>query len=169
MGYDESTNLISFSSPYLNHIVETIYNASLDRDKNGNLKKYHSGRQILNPSHSYLIKSSIAKERNKAAVENVTIIVKLIEQAGDKGTPHIKASKIIERNEALKMRLNAHKNPSLLLKRIFEKTWELLRNETRLFEVYDGILLPDPKDAKNIPTARNLNEITFSFPHNGKK
>ena len=169
MGYDESTNLISFSSPYLNHIVETIYNASLDRDKNGNLKKYHSGRQIINPSHSYLIKSSIVKERNKAAVENVMIIVKLIEQTGDKGTPHIKASKIIERNEALKMRLKAHKNPSLLLKRIFEKTWKLLRDETRLLEVYDGILLPDPKDAKNIPTARNLNEISFSFPHNGKK
>ena len=169
MGYDGIKNTISFSSPYLNHIVETIYNASLSKDKNGNLKKYHSGRQIINPSHSYLIKSSIAKERNKAAVENVMIIVKLIEQAGDKGTPHIKASKIIERNEALKMRIARDKMPSTLLKRVFKKTWELLRDETRLLEVYDGILLPDPEDAKNIPTAKNLKEITFSFPHNGKK
>ena len=169
MGYDESTNTISFSSPYLNHLVRTIYNASLSRDKSGNLRKYKSGRQIHQPNHSYLIKPTIAKERNKAAAENVMIIVKVIEQTGNVGIPHIKASTIVERNEALKLRLKQYAKPSMLLKRVFKKTWELLRDETRLLEVYDGIILPNPEDIVNIPTMDNLNILTFSFPHNGKK
>ena len=168
MGYDESTNLIRFSSPYLNHIIETIYNASLSRDKHGSLRKYKSSRQITNPSHSYLVKPSIAKERNKAAVENVFIIVRVIEQAGN-NTPHIKASTLIERNEALKTRLEQDKHTSTLLKSVFTKTWELLRDQTRLLEVYSEIVLPNPEDAQNIPTASTLKEITFTFRHNGKK
>ena len=169
MGYDESTNIIQFSSPYINHVVGIIYNASLSRDRKGNLRQYQSGRQIINPSHSYLTKPSIAKERNKAAVENVFNIIKVIEQAGDKGTPHIKAVTLIERNEALKARLDRDKNPSALLKRVFKRTWELLRDQTRLLEVYDGIVLPNPEDPRNIPTLTNLNELNFDFPHNGKK
>lgn len=170
MGYDESTNTIQFSSPYMNYIVGIIYNASLSRDRKGNLRQYQSGRQILNPSHSYLIKPSIAKERNKAAVENVFIIVKVIEQAGDNGTPHIKASTIIERNEVLKARLQRDRNhAAIFLKRVFTRTWELLRDQTRLLEVYDEIVLPNPEDPRNIPTVTNLYELKFDFPHNGKK
>lgn len=169
MGYDESTNLISFSSPYLNHIVKTIYNASLVRDRNGNLRKYKSGKQVIKPSYSYLIKSSIAKERNKAAVENVRIIVQVIEQAGDKGTPHIKASTIVERNKVLKIRLSEDTHPNRLLARVFKKTWELLRNQTTLLETYEGIELPDPDDVRNIPTPGNLDKLVFEFPHKGKR
>ena len=101
MGYDAAKNTISFSSPYLNHIVKTIYNASLVRDKNGNFKKCKSSKQIVSPSHSYLIKSSIAKERNKVAVENVRNIVQLIEQAGSKGTPRISCNCCKESSENL--------------------------------------------------------------------
>ena len=75
----------------------------------------------------------------------------------------------MERNEALKTRLEQDKHPSTLLKRVFTKTWELLRDQTRLFEVYSGIALPNPEDAQNIPTASTLKEITFTFRHNGKR
>ena len=115
-----------------------------------------------------MIKSSITKERNKAAVENVRIIVQVIEQAGSIGTPHIKASTIVERNEVQKSRLLKDTHPNRLLARVFKKTWELLRDQTTLLETYDEIKLPDPNDVKNIPTPGNLNEIVFSFPHKGK-
>ena len=55
----------------------------------------------------------------------------------------------------------------MLLKRIFKRTWELLREQTHLTEVYKNIQLPDPNDPKNIPTAKTLNMV-FSFPHEGK-
>ena len=167
-GYDAEDNTISFHSPYLMHVVRKIYSESIKHDKKGNPRLKRNGQPMLYPSHSYLIKPSIVVERNKAAVENVRIIVQVIEQAGDKGTPHIKASTIIERNEALKIRLSKDKNPDRLLKRVFKKTWELLRDKTTLLETYDGIKLPTPDNVKNIPTPGNLDEIVFSFPHNGK-
>ena len=119
-------------------------------------------------SHSYLVHSSITKQRNKAAVENVNIIVTLIEQAGD-NIPRIKASTIIERNPQLQQRLETVKNKTDLLKTTFTKTWELLRTETDLLTTYKDIELPDPKDPAFIPTAKTVNTLVFKFPHKGKK
>ena len=167
-GYDSKTNTISFFSPYLMYIIRTIYSESIQRDKRGNPKLKRNGRPMLNPSNSFLIKASIVAERNKAAVENVMIIVKVIEQTGNNGTPHIRASTIIERNESLKKRLSKNSQPSRLLARIFKKTWVLLREQTTLLEIYQDIELPNPDDTRNIPTSGNMNTLIFSFPHNGK-
>lgn len=82
----------------------------------------------------------------------------------------IKASTIIERNPQLQNRLetdSSHK--AQLLKRVFSKTWELLRTETDLQRVYKDIQLPDPKDPAFIPTVKNLDSLVFTFPHGGKK
>lgn len=166
-GYDAENNTISFVSPYLMHIVRKIYSASIRCDKKGNPRIKRNGQPMLYPSHSFLIKSSIASERNKAAVENVFIIVQLIEQAGD-NTPHIKARTIIERNEALKARLQRDTHPNRLLSRVFKKTWQLLREQTLLLEVYEDIELPDPNDIQQIPTPGNLDHV-FEFKHSGKK
>ena len=124
LGYDDGKNIISFSSPYLYKVVTSIYDASLLRDKRGNIK-LNNGRKTELASHSYLIKPEIAKERNKAAVENVFIIVKLIEQTGN-NTPNIKASTILERNELLKLKLSTDKTPRTIIQRVFIKTWQLL-------------------------------------------
>ena len=168
-GYNAENNTVSFSSSYFNHVINVIYNASLKRDKRGNIKlSDRNNKPIEGPSHSYLVKPEIAKEKNKAAVENVFIIVKLIEQAGD-NVPHIKAITIIDRNMALSIRLLQDKHPSRLLDRVFTKTLELLPKYTRLTEVYLDIQLPDPKDKRNIPTISNLNDIVLEFPHKGKK
>ena len=167
-GYDYETNTISFFSPYLNYIVQKIYSASIRRDKKGNPRIKRNGQPMLYPSHSFLVKSSIASERNKTAVENVFIIIQLIEQAGDKGIPHIKAKTIIERNEVLKMRLQNSSNPAQLLRRTFKKTWQLMRTQTLLLNVYEDIELPDPNDITKIPTPSNLNTLIFKFPHKGK-
>lgn len=167
-GYDAQSNTISFSSPYMSHVIQEVYGASVRRDKRGAPRLKANGDPLRISSHSYLVKSEIYKERNKSAVENVIIIVALIEQAGN-NIPKIKASTLIERNPQLQERLEKAKDKKSLLKRTFVKTWELLQTMTRLQEVYEGIRLPDPKNSQYIPTPARINEMVFSFPHEGKK
>lgn len=167
-GYDDKKNTIAFSSPYMNMVIRTVYNLSIRKTKDGKPKLKKSGEPMRLVSHSYLVHSSITKQRNKAAVENVNIIVTLIEQAGD-NIPRIKASTIIERNPQLQQRLETVKNKTDLLKTTFTKTWELLRTETNLLTTYKDIELPDPKDPAFIPTAKTVNTLVFKFPHKGKK
>lgn len=170
-GYNDKKNTISFSSPYMNHVIQTVYDVAIRRDKKtGKPKLKTNGEPLRLASHSYLVKSEIGKERNKAAVENVFIITTLIEQAGD-NIPNIKANTIVERNPQLQRRLEETKssNRGRLLQRTFEKTWELLREKTRLAEVYKEIKLPEPKDPATIPTPKTLSDLVFTFPHKGKK
>lgn len=166
--YNDKNNTITFSSPYMNYVIKTVYNLATRKNKAGQAKLKQNGTPLFKPTNSYLIDSSIAKERNKAAVMNVEIIVTLIEQAGD-NIPRIKASTLIERNVQLADRLESAANPRTLLNRTFIRTWELLREKTRLTEVYKDIQLPDPKDPAAIPTMKTLDNVVFSFPHNGKK
>ncbi|MCR5685780.1 MAG: hypothetical protein K6G81_10245 [Lachnospiraceae bacterium] len=166
-GYDDKRNTISFSSPYMNMVIKTVYRLAIERKKNGEPKLTRRGELIRKPSHSFLVKSSIVKERNKCAVENVMVIVQLIEQCGD-NTPHISATTMIERNPQFEQRLAAAKNKTTLLKRTFETTWRILREQTYLEEKYPGIALPDPNDPAVIPTVKNLNSIVFTFTHHGK-
>lgn len=166
--YDKKRNIIAFSSPYMNYVIKTVYNLSIRKTKDGKPKLKRSGEPLTLPTHSYLIDSSIVKERNKAAAENVIILVTLIEQAGD-NIPRIKASTLVERNVQLAERLEAAKNPRTLLKTTFTKTWELLRTKTRLTEFYKNIQLPEPGDPAFMPTMRTLDKVVFTFPHDGKK
>lgn len=166
--YDEKKNIIAFSSPYMNYVIKTIYNLSIRKTKDGKPKLKKNGTPLMLPSHSYMIDSSITKERNKAAAENVVILVTLIEQAGD-NIPRIKASTLIERNVQLAERLETAENPRALLKRVFTKTWELLRTKTRLQEAYKDIELPEPEDPAFMPTMKTLDKVVFTFPHEGKK
>ena len=166
--YDEKKNIIAFSSPYMNYVINNIYKLSIRKNKDGKPKLKKNGTPLMLPNHSYMIDSSIVKERNKAAVENVIILVTLIEQAGD-NIPRIKASTLIERNVQLAERLESAKNPRTLLKTTFTKTWELLKTKTRLTEFYKNIQLPEPNNPAFMPTMRTLNKVVFTFPHEGKK
>ena len=169
LGEDQKKNTISFSSPYMNRVIEKIYNVSIRTDKNGKPKLKKNGEPQTLPVYSYLIKPTIKSERNLKAVEIVHIITTLIEQAGD-NEPHISAKTIVERNMQLRYSLQnaspADKNK--MLKRAFTKAWELLRTQTDLEKTYKDIELPDPKDPKNIPTASQLDKMVFTFKHNGK-
>ena len=163
VGHNDKDNTIQFSSPYMNKLIMTILQASIQTDRQGNYKLKSSGEPFLLASHSYLVKSSIAKERNKRAAEIVCIVVTLIEQAGD-NTPHIKAQTIVDRCPDLKNALDAASsgNKSLILKRAFTAAWKMLPKQTRLAEVYKNIKFPSA-----IPTASTL-DIVFEFPHDGK-
>lgn len=166
LGYDENTNTIKFSSPYMTELIKRIYNVSIRKDKKGLPKFKKNGDPLLAVSHSYLVKSSIVKERNKRAAEIVMIVVTTIEQAG-KTTPHLKASTIVEKVPQLQEAINKTKtqsNKNIILKRAFSKAWELLDSQTKLREKYPNITLPDPNNPKNIPTMATLNMV-FEFPH----
>lgn len=164
VGHNDTDNTIQFSSPYINRLITTILQASLQTDRKGNYKLKSNGEPFLLPSHSYLVKTSIAKERNKRAAEIVCVVVTLIEQAGDVGTPHIKAQTIVDRCPDLKNALDAadSSNKSHVLRRAFSKAWAILPKQTRLAEVYRNIKFPSA-----IPTASTL-DMVFEFPHDGK-
>lgn len=164
--YDDEKNTLSISSPYIEYIAKRIYEDSIRRDKNGMPNLLKNGKPSIAPTHSYLIKSEIAKERNKTAIENVGIIVTLIEQSGNH-IPHISAKTIVDRNPLLQQRLNESiaKNRQRILDRVFAKTWELLHTMTYLEEIYPGIKLPDMND---LPQIKKLDKEVFDFPHHGK-
>ena len=172
MGNDVEKNIIRFSSPYMVRVIQDIYKASIRKSKVNLPRTDRSGNLLTLPSHSYLIKSSITKEKNKKAAEIVFIIVTLIEQAGN-CTPHIKASTIVERNTQLRESIESSKSTSdknKKLSRAFSKAWELLRTQTTLTETYKNIQLPDPSApdfSKYIPTTSTLDTV-FEFPHEGK-
>lgn len=166
MGYDAESNTIRFASPYMTRLIKRIYNVSIRKDRKGSPHLKKDGTPLLEVSHSYLIKSSIVKERNKRAVEIVMVVVTTIEQSG-KNTPHLKANTIIERIPQLQRAFNKAKttsNKNLLLSRTFKKAWELLESQTKLRDKYPNITLPDPNNPQNIPTTSTLNMV-FTFPH----
>ena len=166
--YNAEKNTISFSSPYMIRVIKVLFEASIKKDKKGLILLKKNGKPQMLPSHSYLIEMSIAKERNKKAVEIVFIIVTLIEQTGN-NIPHIRAKTIIERNPLLHKSLESQAASSKngLLKRAFSKAWLLLRTKTFLTDTYTNIQLPDPQDAAKIPTAATL-DMVIKFPHDGK-
>ena len=167
--YDDTTNCISLNAPFLAYVVKEVYERSIKRNSKGEKILDKNGKPERVPSHSYLIKSEIVKERNKSAVENVYIIVNTIEQAGGYNA-HISAKTIVERNpllmQQLEQALPKHRNQ--LLARIFKKTFELLHTETRLEEVYPNLVIPDANDKNNMPKWKDLESYVYEFPH-GKK
>ena len=154
----EAIEAIAHDPQFLFHSDTFYVPELLDRPK---LKS--NGQPFMLPSHTYLVKSSIMKERNKRAVEIVCAIVTLIEQAGD-NVPNIKFQTLVDRCPSLKNTLDAASptNRNTILRRTFTKAWELLRTQTHLEEAYPGIQLPTA-----IPTMSRLGEV-LRFEHGGK-
>lgn len=169
VNYFEDTNIIEFSSPYMNRIINTIFEESIRRNKQGEIERKNNGEPLLTASHSYLIKGSLAKARDQIAAENVKIIIQGIERAG-KNNYKIAVKTLIDRNTQLKKRLESDPiNKGRLLKQVFKNTWRLLQEETILTERYNNIILPDPNDPANIPTVKDIESKVFIITHDGKK
>ena len=167
MAVEEQDNTIRFTSPYLNMLLYKVMKESIRTDRNGLEQHKKNGQLLFEAHHSYLVKTSIAKERNKRAAEIVRIVCVLIEEAGS-NTPHISAQTILNRHAELAQALaamNDVSNQNRLLRTTFQKAWELLRTQTRLEEVYKGIKFPSKAD---YPTMATLDK-SFNFPHQGKK
>ena len=115
---------------------------------------------------------------------NVEIIVTPIEQAGN-NIPRIEAGTLIGRNVQLAERMeNDTQHKGQLLKRVFSKTWELLKDKTKLINNYKDISITTDKekitkaillkglDSQNpafIPTVTDIDSMIFYFSHKGKK
>jgi len=174
LGNDVEKNTIRFSSPYMVRLIQDIYNVSVRKSKYNTPVIQKNGKPNLLPAYSYMIRTTIAKEKNKKAVEIVFIVVALIEKCGN-NVPHIKARTIIERNPLLSDSIencSETKNINLMLSRSFTKAWELLSTQTELKKYYKNIQLPDVNapdfKKKWIPTSSTLDMI-FTFEHEGKK
>lgn len=63
-----------------------IMNDSSRVNNKGIKQKKANGKFLFEPHHSYLIKTSIAKERNKRAAKIVRIVCTMIEESGDPNT-----------------------------------------------------------------------------------
>lgn len=166
MGCDVQKNTISFASPYMVRVIKEVSRASIRRNEHGEAKVSKSGEIEKDAVYTFLIKSSIAKEKCRDAAEIVFIVVTLIEKAGNT-EPHIRASTIINRIPSLKKRLTESKRNSdrnVILKRTFSKAWEILVTQTNVMDFYKDIQLPGRED---VPTMKTL-DMVFRFRHKGK-
>lgn len=167
LGYDASDNTFKIAIPFFSELLKEPYQEVIELEKQGGKLQANETPRTL-PKHSRLIKSSLRKRKDKAAAENVVIIVRLIEQAG-KGIPHIKATTLIDKNPLLIKKLEETGNQTQVLKRAFTNTWKYLREDTIVQDYYPNIRLPDPDNPANIPTQKTLENMIFKFPHEGKK
>lgn len=178
-GYDATKNTVSLSSPYLLHVVKEIYSISVRRTKDGKPRLRNDGTPHRLAVNSYLIHSDIIKERNKAAVQNVSLFVQGIERRGgtvrkdENGQDleyeyHIKLKTLIELNPILEKQLEDKAHRAQTLSRCFKTTWQLLRTKTDLLDAYKDIILPDPKNPADIPTTKEIESRVFYVNHKGK-
>lgn len=162
--YDGESNILTIGSPWINTIIARSIGASIKTDKTGKPEITKTGKAVMLPSHSYMIKSSIESEKNKRAIEIVVAIVTVIETAGDNGTPHITYKELLNRCPDLNRayQLSDDANKSNVLRRAFAGANEMLVKHTYLFQTYKNLQIP-----KMRPSVRNLN-VVIEFPHDGK-
>lgn len=166
--YNAETKEISFDSPYMEYLINAILRKAAIKGKDGNPKLLSSGEPSYKAHYSECIKPTIRKHRNMNAIENVFIIVSGIERAGKQAYEfHISARNLIKQNIAFGQAITSAKNrdtAAKILKRTFEKTWELLWNETTLRDEYEEIELPDPSSkeiTKYIPSLADIESDSF--------
>lgn len=160
----ESTNTITIMSPYMNMIIYKLFKISIDKDKKGIPKINKNGDVKTLPTLSFQDRR-LASAKNKKAVEIVCVVVALVEQAGSKGIPHIRVSKLIERCPRLMYSLENTKsdsNKTKLLRRCFLSAWEYIAKYTDLFDKYVNFQLPS-----ETPTINTL-DMVLTFRHSGK-
>ena len=158
-------NQIKIESPYFVFLLSQIFNNSIRRDPGGKIEYKTNGEPLFEPYASYLIHTDIVKERDRAAIENVKILMQLIETAGS-FTPHISARELINRNALLAYRIENAKDTrtkNIILKRVFANTWKYIKKDTDLLTTYNNIKLP----VDIIPNMQSL-DIILEFPNSGK-
>jgi len=173
--YENETNIITFSSPYMNKILRALQNNpdyKVAIGKTGGFMK---------PAHSFLIHGSIYKERNKPAIEIAISLVTLLQQRGEAKrfirkdkkvtverlpdtTAHIKFSTLIKGIPLLAETIQEQGNPqdrNRIIKRAFTGGFDLLRTQTDIYKYYLNLNIPD-----YIPTMTQLNR-NLEMTHEG--
>ena len=169
---DTDHNTISIQSPYLARLAWIVMDDAVKHKKDGSVSVKRDGSVNRRQVHNYLIKPSIVKQRDHAAAVNVYNIVSLIAQAGNPGKGqkerqvHKRISEIVRQNSGLYHRIENTENRSnrtKILHRTFEKTYDLLRSETWVFESYRGLSIKEV-----IPTVKTMDAAILELSHMGK-
>ena len=173
--YENETNIITFSSPYMNKILRALQNNPAYKVAIGKTGGF------MKPAHSFLIHGSIYKERNKPAIEIAISLVTLLQQRGEAKrftkedkkvaverlpdtTAHIKFSTLIKGIPLLAQTIqeqSSTKNKNLIIQRAFAGGLELLRTRTDVYKYYLNLNIPD-----YIPTMTQLNR-NLDMTHEG--
>lgn len=165
-GYDEYHNVLSFGAPFLSVLSRQVLIDAGVLDTDGQPRLTNRRQPQLLKANSYLIKSTILRQRNKRAVEMVRIICNTIEANDGSHEPSITAYSIIKQVDGyvdyLAKATSANRSKSL--RTTFAKAFELLRTETFLLQAYPGIKLPEPSD---YPAWPYIKTKRYFFSHNG--
>lgn len=158
--HDTRNGILSITSPFFIDLMESIEQDTIRfRKIKGTEQKYQL------PAYSYLIKSTINKCKDKEAIAIADYLVTLVTQAGGEGA-HIRIDTLIEKLPTLKEKIDnvdSTRNKGVVLKRTFKKAYELLKDETYLYDKYN-----DLEVTEILPTMTTLNSI-IKITHKGKK
>ena len=177
---DQQNQTMTFAAPYILRIIEML------NEKNHISKKTKAGESIdyILPYHNALVHSTIASERNKAAVELVYRITTGVVDRGtvpDASTYRKKKTKpdakdlvtytisfrsLINNTSYLRGRIASYKTQSdknRAIKRAFTKAYELLLSKTDLKKKYINLTFTN-----TIPTMNTL-DIDFEVRHEGER
>ena len=165
-GYDESDHTLSFGSPFLAVLSRQVLIDAGVLDSDGQPLYLNRRTAKLIKANSFLIKSTILRQRSKRAIEMVRIICNCIEANGGSHNPSLTAYSICSQVDGYMdyLRSTSHSTRAESLRKTFGKAFELLKDETFLKEVYPGICLPDPED---YPKWSQLKRTRYFFPHKG--
>lgn len=165
-GYDESDNTLSFGSPFLSVLSRQVLIDAGVLDSDGQPLYLNRRTSKLIKANSFLIKSTILRQRSKRAIEMVRIICNCIETNEGSHNPSLTAYSICSQVDGYMdyLRNTSHSTRAESLRKTFGKAFELLKDETFLKEVYPGICLPDPKD---YPKWSQLKRTRYYFAHKG--
>lgn len=181
LAFDQEKQTITLASPYINHLIVEIQKNREDHP----LKTFKDGRKILRPAYSHLVHSTIAKERNKAAVSIVYAIVASVEQRGTEPDSNLPENKGKVYDDAIKNRITYRtnyesilaytpdiierinaakttKNKNTILKRATDKAFELLKEKTDIFKYYKDFSITHAA-----PSMNHLDAI-IEITHYGK-
>lgn len=176
---DMKNQTMTFAVPYIMKLSEVL------AEKNHVEKKTRQGALIdyQQPYHNTLVHSSIAKERNKTAVELVYLITTGLMQRGylpdiqtyrkkgaktqypERVTYSISFRSLINNAPLLRRRIQSYKetsNKNNALRRAFEKAYQLIDKKTDAAEWF-----VDLHGNRIIPTMATLDD-ELTFTHNGR-
>ena len=162
---DDETILVK--SPYLNFLMLYSLSESFKKSRGRDILRDSKGRALMAPNTSYLFKPTISKGSYGIAREFAYEVCHVIESAGSHpGTvPHISVRELISRVPEFEQKLYSTKttaNRNTMLRRVFDRLWKILKEDTILEQRYKDIKFP------NIRPTMSVLDTVLEFPHKGK-
>lgn len=167
---DPKSEIITYSSEYLERLAIEIAIRSIKKDRNNNPKiNKATGKLERKAAYSYAISNEIYSEQNKHAIELTIEIVQIIEKTNEEkgGVPHIRIQRLIDRCKTLRydMKNKSRATFAQTLRRAFARAEILLVTRTDITKRYKNLKIPD---MSNIGLKALKENILLEFPNDGK-